>query len=324
MPPLATLAGAMAVRRAALSVAVGIAALGFAGLAHGRSDAAVRVTVFGDSAATAIAYVPSAQRILARGVDLRLELATCRRLGDASCPYDGIRPPNVIERATQLGPELGPVVVVAVGYNDDEAHDAEHIDDAMAVVRQAGVQHVLWATLRASRHSYVNMNDMIVAAAQKYPEITVLDWNGLARQQPDWLGSDSIHLTPAGADGMARMIEEALVELGVAPTPKPPMTRRLLGIASRALPVGHAGRRSVERDARVAVGRYVATLKATGGTAPYRWRRTAGSIAPGVRLTPKGRVVGVPRRAGRFRLRVRVVDRAGVTRARTFTLRVVG
>ena len=312
MPPLATLAGAMAVRRAALSVAVGIAALGFAGLAHGRSDAAVRVTVFGDSAATAIAYVPSAQRILARGVDLRLELATCRRLGDASCPYDGIRPPNVIERATQLGPELGPVVVVAVGYNDYEAHYAEHIDDAMAVFRQAGVQHVLWATLRASRHSYVNMNDMIVAAAQKYPEITVLDWNGLARQQPDWLGSDSIHLTPAGADGMARMIEEALVELGVAPTPTPPRTRRLLGIASRALPVGHAGRR------------YVATRKATGGTAPYRWRRTAGSIAPGVRLTPKGRVVGVPRRAGRFRLRVRVVDRAGVTRARTFTLRVVG
>ena len=182
----------------------------------------------------------------------------------------------------------------------------------MAVFRQAGVQHVLWATLRASRHSYVNMNDMIVAAAQKYPEITVLDWTGLARQQPDWLGSDSIHLTPAGADGMARMIEEALVELGVAPTPKPPRTRRLLGIASRTLPVGHAGRR------------YVATLKATGGTAPYRWRRTAGSIAPGVRLTPKGRVVGVPRRAGRFRLRVRVVDRAGVTRARTFTLRVVG
>ena len=46
---------------------------------------------------------------------------------------------NVIDRAKALGTELGPVVVVVVGYNDYEANFAENIDDAMAVFRNAGV-----------------------------------------------------------------------------------------------------------------------------------------------------------------------------------------
>ena len=63
----------------------------------GRSDA-TRVTVFGDSSATAMAYDPNAREILGTCVDLKLEVAACSRLGDLSCPYDGVRPPNVIER----------------------------------------------------------------------------------------------------------------------------------------------------------------------------------------------------------------------------------
>ncbi len=301
----------MAVRRAALAVTLAVASLMLAGGALGRSDAAVRVTVFGDSAATAMAYDADAKRTLSRGIDLRLEVAACRRLGDLSCPYDGVRPPNVIDRAKELGTELGPVVVVVVGYNDYEANYAENIDDAMAVFRKAGVQHVLWATLRAGRESYVNMNGMIVAAAKKYPEISVLDWDGVARQNPSWLQPDGIHLTPSGAEGMAGIIEDALVELGVVSRPAPPQPRRLLSITSRALPAAHAGRR------------YAVALRAVGGKAPYRWTRTAGSLAPGLRLAADGRLTGVPSRTGRFSLRVRVVDGVGTARARILSLRVV-
>ncbi len=297
--------------RAALAVVVtGLAAF-VAGVFHAQAAASppVRVTVFGDSSATAIAYDPAARRTLTRGIDLRLEVAACRRLGDTSCPYDGVRPPNVIDRATQLGAELGPVVAVAVGYNDYEANYAKNIDDAMAVFRKAGVKHVLWLTLRAGRQSYADMNGMIVAASKRYPEITVLDWDALARQHADWL-SDGIHLTPSGAEGMAGLIEDALVQLAVVPSPPPPRTRRLLAIASRTLPAAQVGRR------------YAARLKAVGGTAPYRWRRTSGALAPGLRLAATGRVTGVPRRTGTFTLRVRVVDGSGTARARILALRV--
>ena len=303
----------MQARLAVIATTLALASVVLVGAAGARPAADVRVTVFGDSAATAMAYDPTAKRTLSRGIDLRLEVAACRRLGDTSCPYDGVRPPNVIDRATTLGTELGPVVVVAVGYNDYEANYTENIDDAMAVFRKAGVQHVLWATLRAGRQSYANMNDMIRAAAKKYPEITVLDWDSDARDEPDWLQPDGIHLTPPGAEAMAAMIEDALVQLGVVPkAPPPPPARRLLAIASRSLPTGHEDRK------------YAVRLRAVGGKAPYRWARTAGSLPPGLRLAANGRLTGVPAKDGTFRLRVRVVDGAGTARARILSLRVVG
>jgi hypothetical protein len=300
----------MAVRPAACAITIALAVLALAGVADGRTSAAQRVTVFGDSAATAMAYDPDARRILGRGVDLDLELAACRRVGDTSCPYDGVRPPNVIDRATELGTNLGPVVVVIVGYNDFEANYADNIEQALTVFRKSGVEHVLWATLRAERQSYVDMNGMIAAAAQKHPEVTVLDWNALGRARADWFQPDGIHLTPSGAQAMATMVNDALVQLGVAPRPVVAATRKLLTISSHALPLGRRGRP------------YATRLKATGGTGPYRWAQRGGTIAPGLRLATSGRLSGTPTRGGTFTLRARVVDRAGAARTRVFHLRI--
>jgi hypothetical protein len=300
----------MAARTAAAAATIVLCALVLVGAAPGGPSVATRVTVFGDSAATSMAYDPDARRTLARGIDVRLELAACRRVGDASCPYDGVRPPNVIERATQLGRELGPVVVVIVGYNDYEANYAGNIEEALQAFAKAGVEQVLWATLRESRQSYAAMNDMIRDAARRHPELTVVDWNAVSRSRPDWFQPDDIHLTATGAEGMASLINDTLVQLGVAPKPAAPPARRLLAIASRALPTGHAGRP------------YSVLLRATGGTTPYRWARAGGALPPGLRLASTGRVSGVPARVGRFTLRARVADRSGTVRTRAFTLRI--
>jgi len=294
--------------RAACIAALTAFALVSAGQA--RSALPTRVTVFGDSAATAMAYDPTAKKALGRGIDLRLELAACRRLGDTSCPYDGVRPPNVIDRATELGQDLGPVVVVNVGYNDYEANYAGNIEDALAVFRQAGVERVIWVTLHEVRQSYASMNDTIRDAARRHPEMTVLDWNAVSRSEEGWFQTDGIHLTASGAEGMATMVHDALVDLGIAPKPPAPAPRKLLAISSRALPAGHRGRA------------YSARLVATGGAAPYRWTRIGGTLPPGMSLTPTGRLAGVPSRAGRFTVRARVADRAGTTRARVFALRI--
>jgi hypothetical protein len=298
------------IRQAALAAILAIVSLVLVAGASGGSAADVRVTIFGDSAATAMEYDPAAKRILSRGIDLELELAACRRLGDTSCPYDGVRPPNVIDRATALGPEMGSVVVVIVGYNDFEANYADNIEQALAAFRKGGVEHVVWLTLRAERQSYLSMNGMIAAAAQKHAEMTVVDWNAQARNNPAWLQPDGIHLTPSGAEGMAALVNDALVQLGVAPRPVAPQARKLLAIRSRALPLGHLGKA------------YAARLEAVGGTAPYRWVRTGGSLAPGLRLTTTGRLTGVPKRTGSYRLRAKVVDRAGAVRVRLLLLRI--
>jgi hypothetical protein len=267
------------------------------------------VTVFGDSAATAMAYDPKAREILGTGIDLKLELAACRRLGDLSCPYDGVRPPNVVERATELGRELGPIVVVAVGYNDYENTYSENIEETLRIFGKAGVERVLWVTLREGRQSWARMNEMIVAAARKHPEMLVLDWNDRARANPGWLQPDGIHLTPSGAQGMASMINETLVSLGVAA--RAGATARSLSIAAKALPKAHVGRR------------YTARLQALGGAGPYTWARTGGRLAPGLTLTKSGVLMGKPTRTGGYRFVARVVDRAGTARTRSFVLAVL-
>lgn len=264
-----------------------------------------RVTVFGDSAATAVAYDPAAKRILGRGIDLRLEVAACRRVGDLSCPYAGERPPNVIDRATTLGQELGKVVVVVVGYNDYEDRYAQHIGDALAAFRKAGVEHVLWATLRAERQSYLTMNEAILGAARRSPAMTVLDWNALSRGRPDWIQGDGIHLTDLGAQAMSRMISDTLVTLGVAPRLPP-----VIVIAPGSLPVARGDRP------------FLARLRALGGAAPYRWSLVSGRLPVGLRLVPDGRFRGTPAGAGTFRLRVRVIDRTGASVTRPFVLKV--
>ena len=299
-------------RRLIVLVSVVALAGALAGVAPGadpgRSDK-TRVTVFGDSAATAMAYDPKAREILGAGVDLKLEVAACRRLGDLSCPYDGVRPANVLERATELGRELGPVVVVAVGYNDYENTYADNIEETLRIFGKAGVEHVLWMNLREERQSWARMNEMIVAAARKHPEVIVLDWNGRVRANSTWLQPDGIHLTPPGAQGMATLINESLVSLGVAV--RAGATARSLSIAAKALPKAHVGRP------------YTARLQALGGSGPYRWNRVGGRLAPGLALTSAGVLTGRPQKAGGYRFVARVVDRAGTARTRSFVLAVL-
>ncbi len=61
---------------------------------------------------------------------------------------------------------------------------------------------------------------------------------------------------------------------------------------------------------------YYVQLRAEGGSAPYRWS-LVGNAPPGLTLSPKGELTGVPSRRASYRLEVRVDDSAGnmLTRA---------
>ena len=61
--------------------------------------------MFGDSAAEVLDYVPDAKQYLAQGLDMNWQLKVCRRLVELSCPYQGLRPPTVLDvvRAARPG-----------------------------------------------------------------------------------------------------------------------------------------------------------------------------------------------------------------------------
>jgi hypothetical protein len=260
------------------------------------------VTLIGDSVADGIVGDSQALAIINQGIALDLEVATCRRVDEDSCPSATGRPPNVIELVQSMGSELGPNVVVAVGYNDFEDQYAQNIEAALSALRAAGVDNVWWLTLRAAHHGYVNMNADIVAAAQAHPELHVIDWNLYSRSHPEWFQPDGIHLLSGGAEAMATLIHQTLLDAGVA---RPPAS-----IATTDLPLGHAHEP------------YRASLAARGGLAPYAWSLLA-RAPKGIHLEASGLIVGRPVAAGSHVLVVKVTDSVGSSDVRRITLHVM-
>ena len=296
-------------RLSVMVAALGLAALTGGALQTNAAQTPPRVTLIGDSVATSLDYTQTARVILAEGIDLRLELAPCRRVGQSSCPYHGGRPATVIDLVPTLAVELGQTVVIAVGYNDYESAYAEDIEDALIALRKAGVTHVIWLTLHEQRPAYAAMNDQIRAAASRHPELTVADWQVYARSHPDWFQDDGIHLQRAGAEAMATLVHNSLVTLGI---PLPTVTVRVAGvtIAASRLPDGVVGRP------------YSVALRVRGGTRPFRWVRTGGRLVPGLRLAADGRLRGVPTAAGSFSFLIRVTDANSVSATRRIVLRI--
>jgi hypothetical protein len=171
-----------------------------------------RVTVIGDSIMASFDYVPSARRALGRGLDLRSDTAVCRRLVAASCPFQGSTPSTALEVIAATGRGLGRVVVINVGYNDWVA--VYDVDRVLRALRAAGVQRVVWVTLReasANASLYGQSNARIRNAARRWRKsLVVADWNAYSRGRP-WFREDGLHLTTSGAMALARLLRPLVV-----------------------------------------------------------------------------------------------------------------
>jgi hypothetical protein len=51
---------------------------------------------------------------------------------------------------------------------------------------------------------------VIRAEAERFPHVRVADWNAWSAGKP-WFRSDGLHLTSAGADGLALMLRSYIV-----------------------------------------------------------------------------------------------------------------
>lgn len=292
-------------RRALLIALLAVAVLGTtAGQASSERQATERVTFIGDSIASAITPDSLSKRLLGTGIDLDLQLAVCRRLIGESCPYRGVRPPSLVDLLPTI--QMGSTVVVEVGYNDFESTFADSVETSFQALRKAGVERVLWLTLRADRTSYLSMNDVIRAAAARHPEMTVVDWNLFSRSHPDWFQDDGLHLDSVGALMMATLIHRSLSDLGLVAVP--PVAK--LAISTKTLPAAHVGRP------------YSTRLTSAGGAKPIVWTLKAGALPTGLRLTRDGWLHGTPKAAGRPAATLRATDSGRRTAARRFVLAV--
>ncbi|PWU22629.1 MAG: hypothetical protein C5B48_09870 [Candidatus Rokuibacteriota bacterium] len=261
------------------------------------------VTMITDSVGGVLFWVTEARKELARGLDLDLETKTCRKLVVPGCPaYGDPAPQSVLDTVRALGDNVGPTVVIDVGYNDQADVYAAGLDEVMQALIAAGAQHVVWVTLEEAQESWADINVQIHAASQRWPQLTVADWAVASAGKP-WL-SDGVHMTYEGGIEFAHFLRPfVLAACGQPCAPPPP-----LQIATTTLPKGRSGHR------------YAAAVTAQGGAPPYRW--SVIGLPRGLHLSGTGHIAGVPRAAGESRLSLRVRDTWEDEAAVTVFLRV--
>jgi hypothetical protein len=288
-----------------LGLAFAVLLLG-TGASSAATTAAPRVTMVADSVGGVLFWDRDAREELGRGIDLRIDIRTCRRLVTEGCVYDGERPPSALDAIRTLGHALGPVAVIDVGYNDAPDGYGAALDRVMRALLDEGVQRVVWVTLRERRPSWAEINDEIRDGAKRWPQITVGEWNRESTGHDGWF-ADGIHMNADGGAGFARFVRPLVVDACGASCPPGDVVL-------------------VVKTDRLRTGRvrapYAARLVAAGGTEPYRW--SVEGLPPRLHLRPDGRISGRPRTAGTYSLTAEVVDTAGVRNRATVELRVVG
>ena len=208
--------------------------------------------------------------------------------------YDGERPPSALEAIQALGPAVGPLVVVDVGYNDSPAGYGAALDRVMRALLDTGVERVVWVTLRERRPSWAEINDAIRAGARRWPQISVGEWDRESVGHDEWF-ADGIHMNWDGGTGFARFLRALVLDACTAACAP---GDGVLAVRTDGLRKAHVG------------ARYVGRLEASGGTPPYRWS-VVGLPQP-LHLRSDGAIWGRPRTSGTFELVAAVVDATGV------------
>ena len=202
------------------------------------------------------------------------------------------------------GRDLGETVLIEAGYNDPAAEFPQRVEDAVEALLAAGVKRILWVDMREWQQQYIGMNQTLVAAAARHPQLTIIDWEGVIPRP--------LLVVPGRRD--------------------PPRLRRRRrdGDPPERLDQGGALRRCRSRPQALASrarGQAVlARLAPRAGDAPYSWRVTSGPLPRGLHLLADGRITGEPRRPGRLAIVLQAADsrRRACSARLCETLTVVG
>ena len=140
-----------------------------------------------------------------------------RCLVGSSCVEPAVGLPDAPAVINTLTAETAPTVaLLQLGYNDSPASFSSEIDQVVTALNARAVQRIIFVNLSTRRPSvdYAASNAALVAATQRYPNVTVLDWNTYS-SGPDksrWF-SDTVHLTNTGRVEFALFLRNQLDDL---------------------------------------------------------------------------------------------------------------
>jgi peptidoglycan hydrolase-like amidase len=158
--------------------------------------------IIGDSVANGIAGSATSEfRILTDGTykSMHIDVVTSRCTTKTACSGT-----SGVEAAAKLPSGLD-LVVVELGYNDSPSGFAADIDTMMNALRARNVREVVWVNMAEIRKSgsssyYAQSNAALRAAAAKWSNLTLIDWDSASNtpERSRWFASDGVHLTSTG------------------------------------------------------------------------------------------------------------------------------
>lgn len=115
-------------------------------------------------------------------------------------------------------PELPPVVVAALGTNDDPSAVESFEAGVEAVLAAAGPGTcVVWPNIVRPPYngvSYSGYNRALARSYARHPNLIVVDWAGIADASPGLLAPDGVHATPEGYAARGQAIAQAVMGCG--------------------------------------------------------------------------------------------------------------
>ncbi len=165
-----------------------------------------KVFLLGDSVMAGLNFSGDARALLDASYDVTLDAKVCRTLREPSCStkYDG-QPTAALTVMRANAGALGDVLVMMAGYNDGNIGPG--VDALMAEAEAQHVPHVLWLTYRNTNGRYTSSNATLSDEAAQHPTMVVADWDAYSSGHSDWFGGDGLHLTGAGAMGLATFLK---------------------------------------------------------------------------------------------------------------------
>ncbi len=129
------------------------------------------------------------------------------------------------------------VVVIHLGNNlpDGVATFERDLETTMGYLE--GVPFVVWMTVQTFQPSRVRVNAALMAAAERYPSIRIINWDGAVSAHPEWSAGTNPHLSGSGRIGMAALINDELERILASDT----TCRASTNPAARVSPAPAAG-----------------------------------------------------------------------------------
>lgn len=175
-----------------------------------------RMLLIGDSVGESIA--PEFQRIVAPAYpNVNYQAVSQRCLIGPACVQPEVGLPDAQAVINSLTADQSPAVaIVQLGYNDNPTTFAAGVDQVVTSLNSRGVQRIVFVNLSTRRATidYGLSNAALAAAASRFPNVSVLDWN-TASSGPDrdrWF-IDGVHLTATGRTEFALFLRRQLDDL---------------------------------------------------------------------------------------------------------------